>query len=101
MLALALITFLNILGIKKVKAFQTPILALTVALIVIVCFIQLFDANFDLSRPIDGAFDVTKNDPALVAEAAALVFVAYAGIYKAGAIGGEVKQPEKTFTMVC
>ena len=29
MLALALITFLNILGIKKVKAFQTPILALT------------------------------------------------------------------------
>ena len=72
MLALALITFLNILGIKKVKAFQTPILALTVALIVIVCIIQLFDANFDLSRPIDGAFDVTKNDPALVAEAAAL-----------------------------
>ena len=95
MLALALITFLNILGIKKVKAFQTPILALTVALIVIVCIIQLFDANFDLSRPIDGAFDVTKNDPALVAEAAALVFVAYAGIYKAGAIGGEVKKPEK------
>ena len=95
MLALALITFLNILGIKKVKAFQTPILALTVALIVIVCIIQLFDANFDLSRPIDGAFDVTKSDPALVAEAAALVFVAYAGIYKAGAIGGEVKEPEK------
>ena len=95
MLALALITFLNILGIKKVKAFQTPILALTVALIVIVCIIQLFDANFDLSRPIDGAFDVTRNDPALVAEAAALVFVAYAGIYKAGAIGGEVKEPEK------
>ena len=31
----------------------------------------------------------------MVAEAAALVFVAYAGIYKAGAIGGEVKEPEK------
>ena len=43
----------------------------------------------------DGAFDVTKNDPLLVAEAAALVFVAYAGIYKAGALGGEVKEPEK------
>jgi amino acid transporter len=95
MLALVLITFLNILGIKKVKAFQTPILALTVALIVIVCIIQLFDASFDLSRPIDGAFDITKSDPGLVAEAAALVFVAYAGIYKAGAIGGEVKKPEK------
>ena len=95
MLALALITFLNILGIKKVKAFQTPILALTTALIVLVCIIQLFDSSIDFSRPIDGAFDVTKSDPSLVAEAAALVFVAYAGIYKAGAIGGEVKNPEK------
>ncbi len=95
MLALLLITFLNILGIKKVKAFQTPILALTTALIVLVCIIQLFDSSIDFSIPIDGAFDVTKSDPGLVAEAAALVFVAYAGIYKAGAIGGEVKKPEK------
>ena len=95
MLALLLITFLNILGIKKVKAFQTPILALTTALIVLVCIIQLFDSSIDFSIPIDGAFDVTKSDPGLVAEAAALVFVAYAGIYKAGAIGGEVKEPEK------
>ena len=59
------------------------------------CIIQIFDANTDFSIPIDGAFEVSKNDPALVAEAAALVFVAYAGIYKAGAIGGEVKEPEK------
>ena len=95
MSALALIIFLNILGIKKVKAFQTPILALTTALIVIICIIQLFDGSIDFSRPLDGAFDVSKDDPTLVAEAAALVFVAYAGIYKAGAIGGEIKQPEK------
>lgn len=93
--ALFLITVLNIFGIKKVKAFQTPILALTTVLILIICFIQLFDANIDFSRPIDGAFDVSRNDPVLVAESAALVFVAYAGIYKAGAIGGEVKEPEK------
>ena len=95
MAALVLITVLNIFGIKKVKAFQTPILALTTAVILIICLIQLFDANIDFSRPIDGAFDVSKNDPVLVAESAALVFVAYAGIYKAGAIGGEVKEPEK------
>ncbi len=95
MVALVLITVLNIFGIKKVKAFQTPILALTTALIVIICIIQLFDASIDFSRPIDGAFDTSRNDPVLVAEAAALVFVAYAGIYKAGAIGGEVKDPEK------
>ena len=95
MTALALITILNIFGIKKVKAFQTPILALTTILILVICVIQLFDASFDYSRPIDGAFDVSRDDPVLVAEAAALVFVAYAGIYKAGALGGEVKDPKK------
>ena len=95
MSALVLITILNILGIKKVKAFQTPILALTTILILVICFMQLFDASFDFSRPVDGAFDVSKNDPVLLAEAAALVFVAYAGIYKAGALGGEIKEPEK------
>ncbi len=95
MSALALITILNIFGIKKVKAFQTPILALTTILILVICFIQLFDASFDFSRPIDGAFDVSRDDPVLVAEAAALVFVAYAGIYKAGALGGEIKEPKK------
>ena len=95
MVALVLITVLNIFGIKKVKAFQTPILALTTGLLLLVCIFQLFDANLDFSRPIDGAFDTTRNDPVLVAEAAALVFVAYAGIYKAGAIGGEVKEPDK------
>ncbi len=95
MSALAAITILNIFGIKKVKAFQTPILALTTILILVICFMQLFDASFDFSRPIDGAFDVSRDDPVLVAEAAALVFVAYAGIYKAGALGGEVKEPEK------
>jgi amino acid transporter len=95
MSALALITILNILGIKKVKAFQTPVLALTTILILVICIMQLFDASFDFSRPVDGAFDVSKNDPVLLAEAAALVFVAYAGIYKAGALGGEIKEPEK------
>ncbi len=99
MIALVLITVLNIFGIKKVKAFQTPILALTTGLILIICFFQLFDANFDFSRPINSAIDTSRNEPFLVAEAAALVFVAYAGIYKAGAIGGEVKEPEKNLPM--
>ena len=99
MIALVLITVLNILGIKKVKAFQTPILALTTGLILIICFFQLFDGNFDFSRPMDSAIDTLRNQPILVAEAAALVFVAYAGIYKAGAIGGEVKEPEKNLPM--
>jgi amino acid transporter len=95
MSALVLITILNIFGIKKVKSFQTPILAFTTLLLVVICIFQLFDGNTDFSRPIDGAFDISKNDPMLLAEAAALVFVAYAGIIKVGAIGGEVKNPQK------
>ena len=95
MSALVLITILNIFGIKKVKSFQTPILAFTTILLVIICIFQLFNGNTDFSRPIDGALDISKNDPMLLAEAAALVFVAYAGIIKVGAIGGEVKNPQK------
>lgn len=95
MSALALITILNIFGIKKVKSFQTPILALTTGLLIIICIFQLFDGDTNFSRPIDSAFEVSKNDPRLLAEAAALVFVAYAGIIKVGAIGGEVKNPQK------
>ncbi len=95
MSALVLITILNIFGIKKVKSFQTPILALTTALLIIICIFQLFDGNTDFSRPIDDAFRVTKNEPRKLAESAALVFVAYAGIIKVGAIGGEVKNPQK------
>ena len=80
MAALVLITILNIFGIKKVKSFQTPILAITTILLLIICFIQLFDPNTDFSRPIDGAVNVTNDDPQLLVEAAALVFVAFAGI---------------------
>ena len=101
MAALVLITVLNIFGIKKVKAFQTPILALTTAVILIICLIQLFDANIDFSRPIDGAFDVSRNDPVLVAESAALVFVAYAGIYKAGAIGERLRNQKRIYLRAC
>ena len=95
MAALVLITVLNIFGIKKVKSFQTPILAITTILILVICIIQLFDPNTDFSRPIDGAVNVTNDDPQLLIEAAALVFVAFAGIIKVGAIGGEVKNPQK------
>ena len=65
MAALVLITILNIFGIKKVKSFQTPILAITTILILVICIIQLFDPNTDFSRPIDGAVNVTNDDPQL------------------------------------
>ena len=90
--ALVLITIVNILGVSKVKAIQTPIVIMTVGLLMFICVASLFSPNFDANRPIDGAF---STDIWTLAETAAFVFVAYAGVTKVAAIGGEVKQPEK------
>ena len=93
--ALVLITGVNILGLKKVKAIQTPILSLTLLLLGIVCVMALFDPSTDFSRPVSNAQKTGAFDQSLasVAETAAFVFVAFAGVTKVAAIGGEVKEP--------
>ena len=90
--ALVLITIINILGVSKIKAIQTPIVITTVVLLVFICIASLFSENFDPSIPFDGAFDT---DIWTLAETSAFVFVAYAGVTKVAAIGGEVKNPER------
>ena len=92
MSALVLIVVVNLLGVSKVKAVQAPIVFMTVALLTVICIASFFADGFDASIPIDGAMNA--NGWAL-AEAAAFVFVAYAGVTKVAAIGGEVKNPEK------
>jgi amino acid transporter len=88
--ALVLITIVNILGVKKVKAIQTPILGLTLLLLFGVSIMALFDQSTDMSRPWTSAMNA---DPWTIAETSAFVFVAYAGVTKVAAIGGEVKDP--------
>jgi len=88
--ALVLITIVNILGVKKVKAIQTPILGLTLLLLFGVSIMALFDQSTDMSRPWTSAMNA---DPWTIAETSAFVFVAYAGVTKVAAIGGEVKNP--------
>ena len=90
--ALLLITVVNIMGVSKVKAVQTPIVVMTVLLLLVICIAALFSPDFDASIPLDGAFNT---DVWTLAETAAFVFVAYAGVTKVAAIGGEVKEPEK------
>ena len=92
MSALVLITIVNILGVKKVKAIQTPVLFVTLAMLIITCIAAFFVDGFDGGRPFRGAFDT---DLWTLAETSAFVFVAYAGVTKVAAIGGEVKDPEK------
>lgn len=90
--ALVLITLVNILGVSKVKAVQTPIVVVTMVLLVAMCIMALFSSDFDASVPLEGAF---STDMWTLAETAAFVFVAYAGVTKVAAIGDEVKNPEK------
>ena len=92
MSALVLIVVVNILGVSKVKAVQAPIVFMTVALLTLICIASFFADGFDASVPIDGAINANGWE---LAEAAAFVFVAYAGVTKVAAIGGEVKNPEK------
>ena len=92
MSALALITIVNILGVKKVKAIQTPVLFVTLGMLLLTCVMAFFADDFDGGRPVKAAFDT---DLWTLAETAAFVFVAYAGVTKVAAIGGEVKDPEK------
>ena len=92
MSALVLIVVVNLLGVSKVKAVQAPIVFMTVALLTVICIASLFADGFDASVPIDGAINANGWE---LAEAAAFVFVAYAGVTKVAAIGGEVKNPEK------
>lgn len=94
--ALVLITLVNILGVSKVKAVQTPVVVITMALLIGMCIMALFSPDFDPSVPIDGAF---STDMWTLAETAAFVFVAYAGVTKVAAIGGEVKNPEKNLPL--
>jgi amino acid transporter len=88
--ALVLITVVNLLGVKKVKAIQAPILAVTLGLLFVISIMALFDQSTDLARPWNAAVNA---DPWTIAETAAFVFVAYAGVTKVAAIGGEVKNP--------
>lgn len=90
--ALVLITIINILGVSKIKAIQTPIVIATVGLLLVICIASLFSENFDPSVPFNDAFNT---DIWTLAETSAFVFVAYAGVTKVAAIGGEVKNPER------
>ena len=90
--ALVLITVVNIMGVSKVKAVQTPIVYMSVTLLLATVVAAFLSPDFDPSVPWEGAFDTSVWT---LAETAGYVFVAYAGVTKVAAIGGEVKDPEK------
>jgi len=89
---LGLIVILNILGVKKVKAVQAPIVGFAVVLLILICIRAAFMPGTDLETPLSSAFEIGTIG---LAEAAAFVFVSYAGVTKIAAIAEEVKNPGK------
>lgn len=90
MVLLVLILVVNITGVKAIKKVQVPIVTGAVATVVLLCIMALFSNDLDLSRPVQDFQPVSLK----MGTAAALVFVAFSGAIKVGAIGGEVLDPE-------
>ncbi len=92
-LLLVLIVIINILGLKRIKKVQTPIVLTSVIFLFIICFWAVFTMEMNW----DAAFskEAFGSGWTSVAETAAFVFVAYAGVTKIAAVGGEIKDPSR------
>ena len=92
MSVLSLVVIINILGVKKIKAIQAPIVGSSILLLLVLSLKVILSGDANLSAPADAALNA---DIWLLGETAALVFVAYAGVTKVAAIAGEIKNPGK------
>ena len=90
MVLLAFILLVNLTGVKAIKKVQIPIVMGAMAMVVVLCIMALFSSDLDLGRPVENFQPVSLS----MGTAAALVFVAFSGAIKVGAIGGEVIDPE-------
>ena len=89
---LVIIVAINILGVKRIKKIQTPIVMFSTFYLLSLCayavVTQDLDWNGVTSREAFGGWDD-------VASTSAFVFVSYAGVTKIAAVGGEIKNPER------
>ena len=90
---LALITVINILGVTRIKKIQTPVVTIMVLFLAILCLWSVFTLDMNWGAAFgEGAYGTRWED---VAHASAFVFVAYAGVTKIAAVGGEIKNPSR------
>lgn len=92
MILLVLILVVNLTGVKAIKKVQVPIVSGAVAVVVVLCIAAFSSNDMDLGRPLTDFEPLSLS----MGTAAALVFVAFSGAIKVGAIGGEVMDPEET-----
>lgn len=95
LILLTLIVAINILGISRIKKVQTPIVVSLVLFMAILCVWSMMTMEMDWSaafgqEAFGGSWDEVWKD---IAHSTAFVFVAYAGVTKVAAVGGEIKNP--------
>ncbi len=90
---LFLITAINILGVTRIKKIQTPVVVAMVLFLAVLCIWSAFTLDMNWNAAFgEGAYGSGWED---VAHATAFVFVAYAGVTKVAAVGGEIKNPSR------
>jgi len=87
---LVFITILNLMGMKKLKAVQKNFTVGATVLLFALCLVALKDFDSDLNFTEDNF--ITNGEVGLL-QAAAFVYMSYAGITKICSVGGEVKKP--------
>lgn len=93
LLLLSLIVIINILGLKRIKKVQTPIVLTSVLFLFILCIWAMFTMEMNWGAAFSR--DAYGSGWTSVAETAAFVFVAYAGVTKIAAVGEEIKDPSR------
>lgn len=89
---LLVIVWINILGVKKIKSVQVPIVLISTSFLIFLCIFAIFTAPMNWDRVLSS--DAFGSDWTTLAETSAFVFVSYAGVTKIAAVGGEVKNPD-------
>ena len=88
---LLLIVIINILGLTRIKKVQTPIVLVSVLFLFLLCIWAILTMDLNWGAPFSKAAFGSGWES--VAQTAAFVFVAYAGVTKIAAVGGEIKDP--------
>ncbi len=95
---LLIVTAINIRGVKLLKKIQTPIILISVSVVIMVAIMAFFNGSVVSTRiPWDAALTVMSSSDGWIGlgSATAYVFLAYVGVVKIAAVGEDVVDPER------
>lgn len=89
---LSIIVLINILGVKRIKKIQTPIVMFSTFYLLSICAYAVLTQDLEWGVVLSSDSFGSWED---IAGTSAFVFVSYAGVTKIAAVGGEIKDPER------